>query len=186
MAGDKITTIWRDDAGHSELMRRLWNTKVRDKQMLDLANLNEDGCAKFLNNRPWLKPEPDSRLLVLRDQLRGVWGHASAAAYIDGILRLWLGGEQAKDEPPAFIFFDPLATIAPNPANLRVTLAFGVIDNFQKLGVCGNPKCPRPYFLRSRAGQQFCNRKACLSYGQREHKLRWWRTQRSAGGRKAR
>jgi hypothetical protein len=165
-------------------MRRLWNTKLRDQLMLDLANLDPTGCNNFWQQREWLDREPSGALLQLRDELRGSWGNLSAANEIDSTLRRWLGGELAKIGRPAFVPYDPVNTMEPNPWNLRVTLAFAVINNFPKLGVCSNPKCPRPYFLRSRAGQKFCNRKACLAYGQREQKLKWWHEHRGAlGGR---
>jgi len=170
------------DAEFFAWMRKLWSLKLRDTLMLDLANLDLADCDRFWQARDWLESESVENLRTLQRELRGVWGKLSAAVEIDTTLRLWLGGELAKVGPPAFVPYDPANTIVPNPWNLRVTLAFAVINNFSKLGVCSNPKCPRPYFLRSRAGQQFCNRKACLAYGQREQKLKWWRESRGAGG----
>lgn len=174
------------DAQRFARMRELWSAKRREKLLRDLANLNDAGsCKRFWEAHFWLDAEPDQALLRLRDELRNVWGNLSASEEVDGTLRQWLGGEIAKGRP-AFVPYDPLNTMVPNPWNLRVTLAFAVLDSFQKLGTCGNPKCPRPYFFRSRAGQQFCNRKACLTYGQREHKLRWWHTHRGPTGRASR
>jgi len=162
-------------------MRKLWSTKKRDDLMLDLANLKRDDCNNFWHKRNWLQREPDGELEALSNDLRGVWGKLSAERVIDATLRRWLGGNSATDAPRAFVPYDQLNTIVPNPWNLRVTLAFAVINNFPKLGTCGNPKCPRPYFLRSRSGQQFCNRKPCLAYGQREQKLKWWHQHRGIG-----
>jgi hypothetical protein len=43
-----------------------------------------------------------------------------------------------------------------------------------KTGVCGNPECPAPYFLRKRKDQKYCERGKCSAYAQRKYALGWW------------
>ena len=43
-----------------------------------------------------------------------------------------------------------------------------------KTGVCGNPDCPAPYFLRKRKDQKYCERGSCSAYAQRQYALGWW------------
>ena len=47
----------------------------------------------------------------------------------------------------------------------------------KKIGVCGNPDCPAPYYLKSRRHQQFCQSGSgsCTAYAQRQYALKWWR-----------
>ena len=46
-----------------------------------------------------------------------------------------------------------------------------------KIGFCGNPDCPAPYYMKSRSHQQFClaRKGACRAYAQRQYALKWWR-----------
>ncbi|MGB2676915.1 MAG: hypothetical protein WAN12_07530 [Candidatus Acidiferrum sp.] len=45
-----------------------------------------------------------------------------------------------------------------------------------KIGVCGNPDCPAPYYLKSRSDQKFCQsgKGECTAYAQRQYALKWW------------
>lgn len=43
-----------------------------------------------------------------------------------------------------------------------------------KVGVCGNPECVSPYFLRKRKDQKYCEREQCSAYAQRQYALGWW------------
>lgn len=66
-----------------------------------------------------------------------------------------------------------LGFIVPNPCILRVNLAFAVVELAKRVRVCENPECPAPYFI-GRRKQRFCDRPACLAYGQRAEKRAWW------------
>ena len=43
-----------------------------------------------------------------------------------------------------------------------------------KTGVCANPECPAPYFVRRRKDQKYCERGSCSAYAQRQYALGWW------------
>jgi hypothetical protein len=44
-----------------------------------------------------------------------------------------------------------------------------------KLGVCANPHCPVPYFVKNRRTQKICETGDCVAWAQRKYALRWWR-----------
>jgi hypothetical protein len=62
-----------------------------------------------------------------------------------------------------------------------------------KTGVCGNPGCLSPYFIKKRTTQKFCDQGPCVMYAQRQYALKWWneegkklRTERSRKARSKR
>lgn len=46
----------------------------------------------------------------------------------------------------------------------------------KRIGVCANPDCPAPYYLKNRRNQQFCQSGSgsCTAYAQRQYALKWW------------
>jgi hypothetical protein len=48
-----------------------------------------------------------------------------------------------------------------------------------RTGICANPDCPAPYFLKSRKTQRICEEGACVSWAQRSYALKWWRNHES-------
>lgn len=44
-----------------------------------------------------------------------------------------------------------------------------------KIGVCENPGCPAPYFLKGRRDQKYCELGPCTEYAHRQYALKWWR-----------
>jgi hypothetical protein len=55
-----------------------------------------------------------------------------------------------------------------------ICLLFLMDHSAGKTGVCGNPECPAPYFLRKRKDQKYCERGKCSAYAQRRYALGWW------------
>lgn len=43
-----------------------------------------------------------------------------------------------------------------------------------RIGVCGNPECPAPYFLKKRSTQKVCELGPCSEWAQRQYALKWW------------
>jgi len=43
-----------------------------------------------------------------------------------------------------------------------------------KIGVCGNPDCLVPYYLKSRSSQKYCESGPCTEYAHRQYALNWW------------
>jgi hypothetical protein len=44
----------------------------------------------------------------------------------------------------------------------------------KRLGFCGNPDCPAPYFRKKRRTQKYCEQGPCVQYAQRQYSLDWW------------
>jgi len=145
---------------------------LRRELLLDLANLPDDRCAPFRRRYRALLglPDSDARLLRYRDQLRHLWVNihdASLARWVEDVHesreRVWLLG-----------YLRGAPYVNPNYFLFPLALSSGATELTAKMAVCANPKCPEPYFLKNRGTQRFCDRRACLAYGQRQHKLRWW------------
>lgn len=43
-------------------------------------------------------------------------------------------------------------------------------------GLCPNPDCVAPYFMKKRKTQKFCEKGDCVAFAQRQYALRWWRS----------
>lgn len=50
-----------------------------------------------------------------------------------------------------------------------------------QLGVCKNPSCSAPWFLRQRPREAYCGRRGCADYGRRLAKRTWWGKNRAKG-----
>jgi hypothetical protein len=48
-----------------------------------------------------------------------------------------------------------------------------------KLGVCLNPDCLVPYFIKKRRTQKFCEEGECVVWAQRRYAKKWWREHRA-------
>jgi hypothetical protein len=44
----------------------------------------------------------------------------------------------------------------------------------EKLGVCRNPRCLTPYFIKRRETQKFCDSQACAAFAAKTYSKRWW------------
>lgn len=43
-----------------------------------------------------------------------------------------------------------------------------------KPGICANPECVAPYFIRKRNTQKYCEAGPCVAYGARQRANKWW------------
>jgi hypothetical protein len=60
-----------------------------------------------------------------------------------------------------------------------IALLFSCDHRSGATGVCANPNCQAPYFLKQRNTQKFCERSSCTEYAQRQYALTWWRREGS-------
>jgi hypothetical protein len=75
-----------------------------------------------------------------------------------------------------------------------ICFLFLVDDAKGRTGLCANPGCPAPYFLKKRITQKFCELGPCTAFAQRKYALEWWhdkgklkqRERRRPGGKKSR
>jgi hypothetical protein len=110
------------------------------------------------------------RYLEARDALRAVW---------------------AGRRKPSKSFWSPFAK---RLESIKNGLGFVVTDIWTAIpilflrdhgsgrtAVCANPKCPRPYFIRKRRTQKYCESGPCIAQAQREQKRKWWTRNRGKG-----
>jgi len=124
----------------------------------------------------FLRGEDDQKLFELVTELQFHWRQGALPYYANRLLwreeRPWPSGEIKWME-----FTDHAGAVSriPVPFSLKRTLAFAILDLAPLLGYCENPDCLAPYFLKGRITQQFCGLPNCTAYGQRQHKLNWWK-----------
>ncbi len=120
--------------------------------------------------------EDDEELLALRDDLREVFETGEAMKF----LSKWGGARARKRSDPGLLRIVQVQLYGkqfPLPEiDLRLVISMAILASLPRMTRCANPECPSPYFLRSKKTQRFCERPACAAYGQRQHKLNWWRT----------
>jgi len=152
-----------------------FSSEKRKQMLLDLANLPSDSCAQFRKRNRWIGFPPvvdDNQILLFRDQLQKLWRGKDRGMFLAiweaycrrNHLQTWVVSAWA----------DGTYSVRPNDLLLPLALAIAAGDWMVKMAVCANPACLQPYFLKDRKTQSFCDRPACSSYGQREHKKRWW------------
>ncbi len=163
---------------------RSWE-KTRKELALDLANLPNDSCKRFRERFRLIGPwADDSAILQFRDQLRKFWcGDDNYQDHRRDYFRFswlhsWLG-QAGQSTYPAWVvgtWADGTHSISLNESIFPLSLARAASELSPKMAVCGNPDCPQKYFLKGRKTQRFCDRPTCAAYGQRQHKLKWWKT----------
>jgi hypothetical protein len=62
------------------------------------------------------------------------------------------------------------------PRDLWASICFLYLwdSQAQRLGFCGNPDCPAPYFRKKRKTQKYCEQGPCVQHAQRQYSLDWW------------
>jgi hypothetical protein len=155
-------------------MERSW-AKRRKEILLDLANLRDDSPVLFRRRFGQLDVSVSGdaqAILRFRDQLQMLWRREAPAAVV---LQMWVKERRPGWEPFTIVqWADGRQSVWPNYHILPLTLAIGVAELGPKMAICKNASCPQKYFLKGRKTQRFCDRPACMAYGQREHKRRWW------------
>lgn len=171
--------------------------------VLDVVNADEgkidDGRMYLFSRYPAFFPTRDRDIKAVlsltrrdpsvREQLKGEFPRMYHRRLFkdlrDGLRNLW----QSEDEfTAAWMFFrlqsvmhsrievrgDLERTLRPPSAHAPIHQALRwVRKNFSKLRKCGNPECPRPFFVAA-GKQRFCS-KACAHVGQKASKRRSWR-----------
>jgi hypothetical protein len=125
---------------------------------------------------PFKSPPPetfniDSALLEQsQEELRGAWDNdwGLHRAYV-GLLREQIEfGTKVHVMPPGKVV---LQTVDP-----WTFICFLFVRDLMesRLGFCGNPDCPAPYFRKKRKTQKYCEQGPCVQYAQRQYSLDWW------------
>ena len=110
--------------------------------------------------------------------LRQRWLQASKVGEFDSSMMEDMEWEVQRTDPPVF-------RAAIFQSNDFVLLTTGDLWQFicylflwdcwnRKIGVCENPDCLVPYFVKSRIDQKFCEVGPCTQYAHRQAALKWW------------
>ncbi|MBZ5698675.1 MAG: hypothetical protein LAN18_09030 [Acidobacteriia bacterium] len=91
--------------------------------------------------------------------------------------RAWLIGIGGDFEGRAFRvgFFPSHVSLTTDDLWQFICYLFKCDDWDEKIGVCGNPGCSAPYFVKKRIDQKYCEKGACTDYAHQQHALKWWR-----------
>jgi hypothetical protein len=68
------------------------------------------------------------------------------------------------------------------PDNLWTTICILFLRDHAagRTGICANPSCAAPYFLKRRKTQKFCEAGVCTAYAQRQYANSWWQREGKA------
>jgi hypothetical protein len=123
---------------------------------------------KIANKHP--REQAKFILLTFRDILRKAWKTDSDAdlTAVDGISRLAQGSAWWSSAIEKHI-----ELIVDNPFGVLCVL-FLRDYAAKRLGICANPDCQTPYFVKSRKTQKVCSAPACKVYSYQTSTLNWW------------
>ena len=104
---------------------------------------------------------------TFRDSLRKAWkGDLHSLQYLQDQVAVYMhpGWKFERDRIRVF------------PENLWSVVCITFLQDHAagRTGVCGNPNCPAPYFIKQRRTQKFCEAGPCVAYAQRLYALSWW------------
>lgn len=153
-----------------------WAAIRRTEMLEDLANLHDDALEKFWKRwgKEYLRSNSDRALISYRDELRQIWSHPisyklDADTLVNVTQARWM--LETRERATWRLW---AGCVFPDFRLLPLSLAVAVGELAPKMAICANPECPQRYFLKGRSKQRFCDRPACILYGQQEHKRKWW------------
>ena len=153
-------------------------TRSQKSLLVELANLRDDGMERLRHHAKftlWLPSVPDTHLLGLRNALRALWsGEPPERVKLLDSLALALPSDPGRIDTPHWIPSFDEGHMVPNPYSAYAQLIQTVLDQHTHFGVCGNPGCPAPYFLKKRKDNRHCEQGPCTAYAQQQHALKWW------------
>lgn len=153
-------------------------SKAARRFVLDLANANDRNIGLLRKRRRAqfiLRNESHADLSALRDELRRHWNGETLDTFGFRLAnRPYSQMERGVARWHEFTDRSGVQRAVPILFDLPRTVAIALLEIAPDAGVCGNPDCPAPYFIKKRNTQRFCV-SVCANYGQREHKREWWR-----------
>jgi hypothetical protein len=105
-----------------------------------------------------------------------------ARAYRNGLRAAWAGDKEAvagiqravKHLLATISVTGTRIEIEPRESWVAAYLLFLQDQSEGKPGICANPECAAPYFIRKRNTQKFCEAGPCVAYGARLRANKWW------------
>jgi hypothetical protein len=139
------------------------------KQEEAKAYLRQHGLTPFESPPPKTFSIDSVLLAALQDELRGAWDNdwELHKPYVS------LLQEQIEEGTRVVVSSGEVVLRTVDPWTF---ICFLFLRDFTagKLGFCGNPDCPAPYFRKKRKTQKYCEEGACVQYAQRQYSLDWW------------
>ena len=109
----------------------------------------------------------DGPNLDLRDHLREAWrGNETKLRFIEDSVGRYMRSKWMFNRGHIEIVADDLWS--------TICVLFLRDRAAHKTGICTNPACHSPYFIRKRKTQKYCEAGPCTAEAQRRHKLDWW------------
>lgn len=112
-------------------------------------------------------------LLHLQDRLRRAWptqNSAHISAFVD------LEGEVEESFDTDVVVSGGFVHLRPKDLWASICFLYLWDVHAKRLGFCGNPDCPAPYFRKKRRTQKFCEAGPCADYARKKYALRYWDT----------
>jgi len=104
--------------------------------------------------------------------------HEAKLGVRNNLRRAWRGDENIFSQPSRLLVW---LTTAKWPFEMQTRDLIGTLqilflrDHLAgNTAICANPDCVRPYFIRRRKTQKYCEAGACTAEAQRRQKLDWW------------
>lgn len=137
-----------------------------------------------LDRHCWEREDPDkfkiesAFILEKQDRLRSAWASMSTTGEVPskGDLGSVIDIEGEVEEGFDTDIVVSGGFVQLRPGDLWASICFLFMWDAQagKLGFCGNPDCPAPYFRKKRITQKYCEQGPCVQYAQRQYALNWW------------
>jgi hypothetical protein len=113
-----------------------------------------------------------------QDVLRQRWLQANRVVEFDSSMMEDMEWEVQRTDPPVFraTIFQASAFVLLTTEDLWKFICYLFLWDCwnRKIGVCENPDCPAPYFVKSRVDQKFCEVGPCTQYAHRQAARKWW------------
>jgi hypothetical protein len=109
-------------------------------------------------------------LQQLQEELRGAWDNDWK------LHKAYVGGVQEQIEFGTTVTVRSGGSVVLTTADPWTFICFLFLQDFVagRVGFCGNPDCPAPYFRKKRRTQKYCEQGPCVQYAQRQYSLDWW------------
>jgi len=119
--------------------------------------------------------------LAKQDEMRNAWRMAAANEEEDhpkgGTLSfVEIEGVVEEGFDTDVVVSGGFVRLRPKDAWVSICFLFLWDARANKLGFCGNPDCPAPYFRKKRTTQKYCEAGPCADYARRKHALHYWNT----------
>lgn len=182
--GPTIILPGTDSHGHVQGIRHAIKEgfRLRRRRILEpFANADPPKLKHWVGQ--WFDAPDEHSMATLQAELRSVWDwlterptRMELRASVHAVLNRWMEWHRKGVPLICFVQGKPEIDLSAlvNPAVLRFQLALGLSELRNRVYRCANPRCPRPFRIRERRGQLFCERSECRRMAELAKRRRWW------------